>query len=162
MNRIYRIVFNRTLGVPQVVSELASAPGGAVVGAVDTQPKMGLKSRMLTVAVGMALASVAMPIWAQTCVPNATMICGIDGAAGGAGNTSSGGGAGGAGSISSGTYANSGGAGANNGTGSDGQGSNGSGGNGGAASTSGGPGAGGGVSTQGAGGGGGGGASFNG
>jgi len=67
MNRIYRIVFNRTLGVPQVVSELASAPGGAAIGAVDALPKMGLKSRMLAAAVGLALAAVALPTWAQSC-----------------------------------------------------------------------------------------------
>jgi fibronectin-binding autotransporter adhesin len=160
MNRIYRIVFNRTLGVPQVVSELASAPGGAVSGAIS-RPTLGLKSRMLAAAVGLALAAVALPTWAQTCVPSATVICGVNGGAGAAGNTSSGGGAGGAGAISSGGYANSGGAGANSGTGSPGHGAGGSGGSGGAASTSGGPGAGGSVATQGVGGGGGGGASFN-
>ncbi|WP_158628907.1 beta strand repeat-containing protein [Dyella choica] len=67
MNRIYRIVFNRTLGVPQVVSELASAPGGVVVGAADQLPKLGTKSRLLAVAVGLALATVTVPTWAQTC-----------------------------------------------------------------------------------------------
>ena len=161
MNRIYRIVFNRTLGVPQVVSELASAPGGAVGGATS-QPRLGLKSRMLAAAVGLALAAVALPTWAQTCVPSATVICGVNGGTGAAGNTSSGGGAGGAGAISSGGYANSGGAGANSGNGSPGHGAGGSGGSGGGASMSGGPGAGGSGATQGVGGGGGGGASWNG
>lgn len=74
MNRIYRIVFNRTLGVPQVVSELASAPGGAVIGAVDALPRVGLKSRLLTAAVGLALASVALPTWAQSCTQTAGTI----------------------------------------------------------------------------------------
>ena len=160
VNRIYRIVFNRTLGVPQVVSELANAAGGTLVGAVDALPKMSPKSRMLAAAVGLALASAALPTWAQTCVPSATVICGISGANGVAGGTGSRGGAGGAGAITSGAYANSGGAGANNGTGSPGQGFAGSGGSGGAASTSGGPGAGGSAATHGVGGGGGGGASF--
>jgi len=164
MNRIYRIVFNRTLGVPQVVSELASAAGGTLVGAVDALPKMGLKSRLLTAAVGLALASVALPTWAQTCVPSATVICGVNGGNGVSGShtffgNSGVGGAGGAGS-NSGAYANSGGAGASNGTGSSGQGVAGSGGGGGSTSRSGAQGAGGSVATKGIGGGGGGGASF--
>jgi fibronectin-binding autotransporter adhesin len=160
MNRIYRIVFNRTLGVPQVVSELASAPGGAVGGTLTTPTMPGMKSRLLAVAVGLALMTTALPTFAQSCTPSATTLCGVSGGAGGAGvGGGYQGGAGGTG-TGSGAYANGGGAGANSGTGSAGQGANGSGGAGGSAGTSGGAGAGGGVGTQGYGGGGGGGASF--
>ncbi|PSD28105.1 hypothetical protein C7E12_15165, partial [Stenotrophomonas maltophilia] len=33
MNRIYRLVFNRALGVMQVASEVSRNPGGSAVGA---------------------------------------------------------------------------------------------------------------------------------
>jgi fibronectin-binding autotransporter adhesin len=67
MNRIYRIVFNRTLGVPQVVSELASAPSSSQVGAVAASSGGSLRMRTLVAAVGLALATVALPTWAQSC-----------------------------------------------------------------------------------------------
>jgi fibronectin-binding autotransporter adhesin len=79
MNRIYRIVFNRTLGVPQVVSELANASAGAVVGTVSMPSRWGLRSRLLATAVGLALATVALPAWAASCTPDATHVCGTDG-----------------------------------------------------------------------------------
>jgi len=63
MNRIYRIVFNRTLGVPQVVSELASAPGSATVGTVPSISRV--RVRALAAALGIALTAVSIPVWAQ-------------------------------------------------------------------------------------------------
>lgn len=74
MNRIYRIVFNRTLGIPQVVSELASAPQGGAVGGVSASSKPELKSRLLALAVSVAFATMTSPVWAQTCTPSATVM----------------------------------------------------------------------------------------
>ncbi|MEW9573855.1 ESPR-type extended signal peptide-containing protein, partial [Rhodanobacter sp. Si-c] len=67
MNRIYRLVFNRTLGVMQVASELVATPKGAVVGGADASSKPIYKSRWLAVAVSIALVSIALPAMAQTC-----------------------------------------------------------------------------------------------
>ena len=111
MNRIYRIVFNRTLGVLQVASELASSPQGGATQGADASSKPEPKSRLLAIAVTMALAVVASPAWSQTCIPSATVICGVAGGNGGAGTNSGQGGAGGTGAVVSGSYANSGGSG---------------------------------------------------
>jgi fibronectin-binding autotransporter adhesin len=161
MNRIYRVVFNRTLGVPQVVSELAHASKGSLVSDVSPRPSVGLKSRVLAAAVGLALVSMMSPASAATCTPSATTICGISGGNGGGGASSNVAGAGGSGAVTSGTYANSGGNGGGTGGGAAGQGVNGSGGAGGPSGLPGGAGAGGDVNTHGYGGGGGGGGNFN-
>ncbi|RDS78904.1 hypothetical protein DWU98_20505 [Dyella monticola] len=167
MNRIYRLVFNRALGVMQVASELASAPkGGVVEGEAAARP--ALKSRALALAVSLVLASIAAPAMAQTCTASATVLCGTVGGDGGAGNISGTAGTAGSGAVASGAYANAGGAGGTaSGAGSAGQGINGSAGGGGSVGTgrndgrAGGAGAGGNATTQGVGGGGGGGGGFN-
>jgi len=161
VNRIYRLVFNRALGVMQVASELASAPqGGVADGEAATKP--ALKSRALALAVSLVLASIAAPAMAQTCTPSATVLCGAAGGSGSAGNSIDTGGTAGTGAVTSGAYANSGGSGGTTGAGTAGQGANGSGGAGGAQGYPGGAGAGGNASTFGYGGGGGGGGSLNG
>ena len=89
MNRIYRIVFNRSLGVLQVVSELASAPKGGTDGDSDASQKTELKSRLLAVAVSVALAVAAtlLPMNAHADGGNGGKSGGPLGAAGGAGGT---------------------------------------------------------------------------
>ncbi|MFH7518941.1 ESPR domain-containing protein, partial [Pseudomonas syringae group genomosp. 7] len=54
MNRIYRLVFNRALGVMQVASEVAQNPGGS---AVCTARMPRLRAHQLTVALAATLAS---------------------------------------------------------------------------------------------------------
>jgi hypothetical protein len=152
VNHVYRLVFNRALGVIQVVSEIAtSTPGGR------SDPRRSLRPHRLSQACALllatGLASVALPAAAAvTCVPDAAHLCGTDGGAGGAGSSGGVGGAGGAGSVGSGTYANNGGGGgAAYSGGSAGQGANGSGGAAGPAYLPGAGGTGGGVGTQGSG-----------
>lgn len=59
MNRIYRIVFNHALGIPQVVSELARAPGGQT-----TKDGSARASRLKPLALGCALAlALVAPLW---------------------------------------------------------------------------------------------------
>ncbi|GAB2575428.1 autotransporter-associated beta strand repeat-containing protein [Dyella jejuensis] len=89
MNRIYRIVFNRTLCIPQVVSELATSSGGATIGQVDALPRTELKARALVIALGLALSTFVLPALAQTCTPTTGTL-----AASCAGTTASNGGTG--------------------------------------------------------------------
>jgi len=107
VNRIYRIVFNRSLGVLQVVSELAQAPRTGAGGGVDTLSSRP-RSRLLAIAVSMALAAALSPTTARACTPGATSICGASGIDGSNVNNS-GSGQGGAGAAGSGAYANAGG-----------------------------------------------------
>ena len=86
MNRIYRIVFNRTLGVPQVVSELASSSQGGA-GSSSTSRIRGFIRHPLMLACAMAFALAAV-------TPTEVR---ADGGNGGRGNGASGG-AGGTGS----------------------------------------------------------------
>jgi fibronectin-binding autotransporter adhesin len=92
MNRIYRIVFNRALGVPQVVSELDGTSGSAIGGAA--LPAAGLRTRVLTLAVGLALMTPVSTAWAQSCATSGaiTVSCqGSTGTNGGAGPGQAGG-----------------------------------------------------------------------
>jgi fibronectin-binding autotransporter adhesin len=89
MNRIYRIVFNRTLGVPQVVSELASAQVGAVIGGASCAN--WLRVRMLAAALGLALTTVVVPAWAQCVTTTGTIATSCTGTTSGDGGTGSGG-----------------------------------------------------------------------
>ncbi|PZP78367.1 MAG: hypothetical protein DI592_15485, partial [Stenotrophomonas maltophilia] len=54
MNRIYRLVFNRALGVMQVASEVAQNPGGS---AITAKRPPRLRAHQLTVALAATLAS---------------------------------------------------------------------------------------------------------
>ncbi len=63
MNRIYRLVFNRELGVMQVASELASSPGGAGTGPVGRNAR---RSPLAAAVLGMCgLFGAASTAWAQ-------------------------------------------------------------------------------------------------
>ena len=162
VNRIYRIVFNRTLGVLQVASELASSPKGGTADGAGVVSKPQPTSRVLAIAVSMALAAVASPAWSQTCVPSASVICGVAGGNGGNGTTSDQAGGGGTGAVTSGPYVNNGGSGGtSDGAGAAGQGASGTGGAGGPENLPGGAGTGGGLLALGNGGGGGGGGAFH-
>ena len=86
MNRIYRIVFNRTLGVPQVVSELASSSQGGA-SANSTSCIRGFVRHPLMLACAMALALAAMtPTEVRANAGNGGSGAGAGGGAGGTGN----------------------------------------------------------------------------
>jgi autotransporter-associated beta strand protein len=127
VNHVYRLVFNRALGVIQVVSELATATSGGRSG-----PRSSLHPHRLAQACALLLATgtagAVFPAMAATCVPDATHTCGINGGNGGT-SMSTAGGAGGIGSnngAGDGSANNGGSGGFRAGT-SDGSGSNGSG-----------------------------------
>ncbi|MBT2766685.1 autotransporter domain-containing protein [Stenotrophomonas sp. ISL-67] len=67
MNHVYRVVFNRALGLCQVVSELASAHGGAVAKAMCLAPRLSLLANACLLALGMTMVEVAS---AQTVIEN--------------------------------------------------------------------------------------------
>lgn len=90
MNRIYRIVFNRALGVPQVVSELGGASGNAVAGAVHALPTADIRTRLLTLAVGVALMTPVSAVWAQSCPTSGEIPASCQGSTGTNGGTGAG------------------------------------------------------------------------
>ena len=156
MNRIYRLVWNRALGVLQVASELTKAvPGGAVSNAAPQRLRHSRLAQACAAALALSLGAVALPAWATTCNPGAPPAAGqtCTGVSGqpGSDGTSTAGGAGGTGSTPG---SNNGGAGGYNGNGTAGQGANGSG-NGGARGNTGGTGGTGGLGGTGGGAGGG-------
>ena len=172
-NGCYRIVFNRALGVLQVVSELATAHSGGRSG-----PRRSLRPHRLSEACALLLATglagAALPASAAICVADATHVCGVNGGAGGTygGVGGTGANAGGNGAVGSSSGSNGSGVGGGQGgayvgtsTAAGGSGAQG-GGNGGQGSVEsgdgagGGGGGGGGLLSNGAGGGGGGGSGF--
>lgn len=70
MNRIYRLVFNRALGVMQVASEVAQNPGGSAVCA-GRVPR--LRAHQLAVALAATLASGS--VFAACSTPGPTITC---------------------------------------------------------------------------------------
>ena len=75
MNRVYRVVFNRHLGIPQVASELAC--GGASGSVAAPAPARRARHRAIAIGIAAALALTGAPAWAAT----------VTGAAGGDGST---------------------------------------------------------------------------
>ncbi|WP_338141128.1 ESPR domain-containing protein, partial [Stenotrophomonas geniculata] len=69
MNRIYRLVFNRALGVMQVASEVAQNPGGS---AITAKRPPRLRAHQLAVALAATLASGSA---FAACTGTTTIIC---------------------------------------------------------------------------------------
>ncbi|WP_269792839.1 autotransporter-associated beta strand repeat-containing protein, partial [Stenotrophomonas sp. Iso1] len=67
MNHVYRIVFNRALGLCQVVSELASVHGGRAAKAMCLAPRPSLLANACLLALGMTMAAT---VGAQTVIEN--------------------------------------------------------------------------------------------
>lgn len=110
MNRIYRLVWNRALGVLQVVSELArTATAGSVRHASASRLRPTRLAQACAAALALTLGGVTLPAWA-TCTPSATVTCGTSGG-NGANGTATQAGQGGTGAATSGPDANAGGAG---------------------------------------------------
>lgn len=98
MNRIYRLVWNRSLRVMQVASELARPSRG---GHATNTGESVLRRQPLVMA---CLAALAVTVWAPPTWAASCTICGVNGGAGGAGSNTGG---------TGGTGANSGGVGGN-------------------------------------------------
>lgn len=80
MNRVYRLVWNRSLGVVQVASERARNPGSSSGTSAPRSPRR----RPLALALaGLALAWVSAPAWSQTCMSSNPSACGAAGGVGG-------------------------------------------------------------------------------
>ena len=97
MNRVYRLVWSRTLRAPQVVSECTKASHGGVGASSDTTPARRAAS-ILSIGVSLGLAGAALPSWAATCSPSTIANCsaaGGDGIPNRSGNGGSGNGGGG-------------------------------------------------------------------
>ncbi|SFO93616.1 autotransporter domain-containing protein [Ralstonia sp. NFACC01] len=74
MNRVYRLVWSRTLRAPQVVSELTKASHGGVDASHDTAPARR-RASIISIGVSLGLASAALPGWAATCSPSTIANC---------------------------------------------------------------------------------------
>ncbi|WP_112184789.1 autotransporter domain-containing protein [Ralstonia sp. GX3-BWBA] len=101
MNRVYRLVWSRTLRAPQVVSELTKASHGGVDASPDTTPARR-RASIISIGVSLGLAGVALPGWAATCSPSTIANCSAAGGNGipnRSGNGGSGNGGGGGGSA---------------------------------------------------------------
>jgi autotransporter-associated beta strand protein len=80
MNRVYRLVWNRSLATLQVASELARAQGGhASGGGAARAPRCNALAVALA---GLALACATTPAWSQTCTPTDPSGCGAPGGIG--------------------------------------------------------------------------------
>lgn len=91
MNRVYRLVWNRSLATVQVTSELAHTRGSSD----DRSPTRKLRRHPLALAVAaLAFTCLSMPAWSQTCTPADPSGCGAAGGLGGRPGRSPDGGAG--------------------------------------------------------------------
>ncbi|WP_304488655.1 autotransporter-associated beta strand repeat-containing protein [Dyella sp. 2HG41-7] len=91
MNRIYRLVWNRSLAVVQVTSELSHAPSSPS----GKSATRALRRHPLALAIAtLAFAFVSLPVWSQTCTPANPSGCGAAGGVGGRPGRSPDGGAG--------------------------------------------------------------------
>ncbi|MFS2105593.1 autotransporter domain-containing protein [Ralstonia sp. Ralssp135] len=101
MNRVYRLVWSRTLRAPQVVSELTRASHGGVDASHDTAPARR-RASIISIGVSLGLAGAALPGWAATCSSSTIANCSAAGGNGipnRSGNGGSGNGGGGGGSA---------------------------------------------------------------
>lgn len=74
MNRVYRLVWSRTLRAPQVVSECTKASHGGVDAGNDTAHARR-RASIISIGVSVALAGMALPGWAATCSPTTIANC---------------------------------------------------------------------------------------
>ncbi|WP_423372808.1 autotransporter-associated beta strand repeat-containing protein [Dyella acidisoli] len=80
MNRVYRLVWNRSLAAVQVTSELARARGSSSGTSATRTPRR----HPLALAIAtLALACASAPAWSQTCTPTDPSGCGAAGGVGG-------------------------------------------------------------------------------
>lgn len=81
MNRVYRLVWSRSLRAPQVVSELTKASHGGVDASGDTTHARR-RASIISISVSLGLAGAALPGWAATCSPTTIANCSAAGGAG--------------------------------------------------------------------------------
>ena len=74
MNRVYRLVWSRTLRAPQVVSELTKASHGGVDAGHDTTHARR-RASIISIGVSLGLAGAALPSWAATCSSSTIANC---------------------------------------------------------------------------------------
>lgn len=74
MNRVYRLVWSRTLRAPQVVSELTKASRGGVDASGDTTHARR-RASIISIGVSLGLAGAALPSWAATCSSSTITAC---------------------------------------------------------------------------------------
>ncbi|MDH6642401.1 autotransporter-associated beta strand protein [Ralstonia sp. GP73] len=74
MNRVYRLVWSRTLRAPQVVSELTKASRGGVDASGDTTHARR-RASLISIGVSLGLAGAALPSWAATCSSSTIAAC---------------------------------------------------------------------------------------
>ncbi|WP_175747792.1 autotransporter domain-containing protein [Burkholderia ambifaria] len=107
MNRVYRLVWNRTLRAPQVVSERTRASHGGIDAGHGAMPARRCAASLISIGVSLGLAGTALPGWAATCTVSTIANCsapGGDGIPDRSGNGGSGnGGGGGASALGGGT-----------------------------------------------------------
>ncbi|WP_175662101.1 autotransporter domain-containing protein [Burkholderia ambifaria] len=107
MNRVYRLVWNRTLRAPQVVSERTRASHGGIDASHGAMPARRCAASIVSIGVSLGLAGTALPGWAATCTVSTIANCsapGGDGIPDRSGNGGSGnGGGGGASALGGGT-----------------------------------------------------------
>ncbi|MGS0622550.1 autotransporter domain-containing protein [Ralstonia sp. VS2407] len=81
MNRVYRLVWSRSLRAPQVVSECTKASHGGVDAGNDTTHARR-RASIVSISVSLGLAGAALPGWAATCLPSTIANCSAAGGAG--------------------------------------------------------------------------------
>ncbi|ANA32060.1 hypothetical protein R82526_01767 [Ralstonia mannitolilytica] len=74
MNRVYRLVWSRTLCAPQVVSECTKASQGGVDAGADTA-RARRRASIVSIGVSVGLVGTALPGWAATCSPTTIANC---------------------------------------------------------------------------------------
>ncbi|WP_179405154.1 autotransporter-associated beta strand repeat-containing protein [Burkholderia guangdongensis] len=79
MNRRYRLVWNRSLGIVQVTSELARAPGSSSSTSTASAPR---RRPVAWAATMLALACASAPAWSQVCTVSDSSGCGAPGGVG--------------------------------------------------------------------------------
>jgi autotransporter-associated beta strand protein len=81
MNRVYRLVWSRTLRAPQVVSELTKASHGGIDASHDTTHARR-RTSIISIGISLGLAGAALPGWAATCSPSTIANCSAAGGSG--------------------------------------------------------------------------------
>lgn len=81
MNRVYRLVWSRSLRAPQVVSEHTKASHGGVDASHGATPARRCAS-IVSIGVSLGLAGAAVPAWAVTCAPSTIANCSAAGGSG--------------------------------------------------------------------------------
>jgi fibronectin-binding autotransporter adhesin len=79
MNRVYRLVWNRSRAVMQVASELASAHGASSSTSATRAPR---RHPLALAMAALSLACLSAPAWSQTCTPTDPSGCAASGGVG--------------------------------------------------------------------------------